>query len=350
MAKARTDYDGAFRLIFSYVRVLSDLLTGFVNEPPLEKLDLSTLQEVSARSVSDVFARREGDAQAKPRQGKDRARKPGRFLQRENDAIWKARTKTGDDAYIYLMVEYQSRSAWDMAVRVCFYIMLFYVRLAREPEVIKRGKLPQVLAIVLYNGKARWNAKTSLQELIDVTLPELIPYGMAGSYIVIDIRHARKLKRELRNVADVVFRLQRLDASEVAKQEIDYLNEWLPGKQWAGLRRVIANWMTNVLLPEELEEFPGREVQDLWEVREMFDEQVLTWGEKIKAKSRAEGRTEGQLSLLVEIAKLRFGETVATAMAALLGHSPPESKLQSVTEWVALSSSGDTLLAKLREI
>ena len=86
----------------------------------------------------------------------------------------------------------------------------------------------------------------------------------------------------------------------------------------------------------------------------MFDEQVLTWGEKIEAKARAEGRTEGRtegrLSLLVEIAKLRFGETVATTMAAVLGPSPPESKLRSVAEWVALSSSGDALLAKLRKI
>ena len=82
----------------------------------------------------------------------------------------------------------------------------------------------------------------------------------------------------------------------------------------------------------------------------MFDDEVLTWGEKIKAKERVKSRAEGQLSLLVEIAKLRFGETVATSMAALLGHSPPESKLRNVAEWVVLSSSGDALLARLREI
>ena len=90
----------------------------------------------------------------------------------------------------------------------------------------------------------------------------------------------------------------------------------------------------------------------------MFDDEVLTWGEKIEAKARAKERAklrakeqaEGRLNQLVEIAKLRFGETVATTVAALLGPSPPESKLQSVTEWVALSSSGDALLAKLRKI
>ena len=74
----------------------------------------------------------------------------------------------------------------------------------------------------------------------------------------------------------------------------------------------------------------------------MFDDQVLTWGEKIEAR--------GRVLQLIECARVRFGASVANAMEASLGPSVPETALEDLTEWVVQSSSGDALLAKLRRV
>ena len=77
-------------------------------------------------------------------------------------------------------------------------------------------------------------------------------------------------------------------------------------------------------------------------------------GEQFRAEGRAEGLaeglTEGRLTQLVSMARQRFGEASASTMAALLGPVPSEAVLDEVGTWLLTCSSGDALIAKIREI
>ena len=46
-------HDHSYKLLFSSPEVVKDLLTGFVREPWVDKLDFSTLEKVSGHFVTD---------------------------------------------------------------------------------------------------------------------------------------------------------------------------------------------------------------------------------------------------------------------------------------------------------
>lgn len=78
------------------------------------------------------------------------------------------------------------------------------------------------------------------------------------------------------------------------------------------------------------------------------------WSEYIRAEARAEalaeGEAKGQVRLLVSQARRKFGESAASALAALLGTVTSATVLDEVGAWLLTCRSGDALLAKIREI
>ena len=80
---------------------------------------------------------------------------------------------------------------------------------------------------------------------------------------------------------------------------------------------------------------------------------MITWSEQLKAEGRTEGRAEGlaegKISLLVSMARQRFGEAVASTMSALLGSLRTESALEEVGSWLLTCETGDALIAKIRQ-
>ena len=82
------------------------------------------------------------------------------------------------------------------------------------------------------------------------------------------------------------------------------------------------------------------------------------WSESIRAEALAEGEARGEargeakgrVSLLVSMARRKFGDSCASAMAALLGTVTSETVLDEVGAWLLTCPSGDALIAKIREI
>ena len=82
-------------------------------------------------------------------------------------------------------------------------------------------------------------------------------------------------------------------------------------------------------------------MRDLTEWDEL-EAAMITWSEQLRA--------EGKISLLVGMARQRFGEAVASTMSALLGSVRTESALEEVGTWLLTCETGDALIAKIRQI
>ena len=318
----RIDHDGAFRLVFSDPRVLADFLVGFVGSRLGELLDLSTLKQVAARHVSEGLH------------------------QSENDMIWEVRTRQGEVIYVYVMLEFQSRADWTMALRMLNYVGQFYRRLASQKDVRSRQRLPRVLAVVLYNGEPEWRAARNMHELIEGELPGFEEHSLGMGYALVDVWRSPGLERGLRNLADAVFRLQRVESLGAGRREVRQLVEWLDAEDWADLRRALSAWIMKALLPSRLPGVSIPEAEDLRQVDAVLEAGMTTWSEQFKS----EGRAEGQIGLLVSMARQRFGEASASTMAALLGSVKSEAALDDVGKWLLSCKSGDALIAKIREI
>lgn len=249
-----------------------------------------------------------------------------------------------------------------MALRMANYVGQFYRGLATRDEIQVRRTLPSVLPVVLYTGEKPWTAALDVGDLIEGTLPGREGCRLRMEYVLVDVWRSPELDRALRNLADAVFRLQRTESLEASRQEVALLREWLDGEESASLRRAVAKLITEVVLPLRLPNLKVPAVQDLDQLDGWLETNMKPWSEHIKAEalaeglakgraeSLAEGLVKGRVSLLVSPARQKFGEASATAMAALLEPVTSEAVLDEVGNWLLTCSSGDALLAKVREI
>lgn len=314
------EYDSTYRIIFEDPRIFAQLIRGFALRAVGDLLDLSSLKRVETRHVSESLR------------------------QSENDMIWELRTRHGGLLYVYVMLEFQARPDWTMPLRMANYVGQFYRGLLTRSEIRKLRRLPQVLPLVIYSGKPTWTAPTDVNELLDQTLPELLPYGLRMRYLLVDVWRARGLDRALRNVADSVFRLQRVESLEEGLGELRLLEQWLAGEEWAGLRRVLGRWIMKVLLPTELQSELSSEAS-LRELSETLEGDMRSWEDNFREAAEAKGRAE----VLLNMVRHKFGEKSAAEIATALSGIQSAEALDKVTSLLLTCESGNALLAGVRE-
>jgi len=172
------DHDHSYKHLFSHAELVRDLLLGFVQEEWIDDLDLSTLEKTQSSYVSDDLR------------------------EREDDTIWRVRCRESW-VYIYILIEFQSSPDRFMSVRLMTYIGLLYQDLIRSKSLLKNGKLPPVLPLVLYNGKQPWNCATSLEDLIQEVPGGLANYRPTLSYLLLDEGHHQMEGVEANNLVAV---------------------------------------------------------------------------------------------------------------------------------------------------
>ena len=122
-----------YKRLFSFPRMVEDLLCGFLPGQWLDELDFSTLKKLPTEYVSDELLKRHGDC------------------------VWRLRRR-GEWLYLLVLLEFQSTDEPRMALRILTYTSLLYQELVRNDALDAGGRLPAVLPVVLYNGEARWRA------------------------------------------------------------------------------------------------------------------------------------------------------------------------------------------------
>ena len=99
-------HDETCKTLFAFPRMVEDLLRGFVGGAWIEQLDFATLEKLSADYVSDELRTRHGDT------------------------VWRVRCR-GAWLHVLVLLEFQSTSDPDMALRILAYTTLLYQELAR---------------------------------------------------------------------------------------------------------------------------------------------------------------------------------------------------------------------------
>lgn len=267
------DHDSSYRLLFSHPRMVEDLLRGFVQEPWVEKLDFSTLDKVGASYVSD-------DLQA-----------------RHQDLIWRIRWHRREEEwlYVYLVFEFQSTVDRFMAVRVLAYLALLYQDLIRRGEKAPSGKLPQVVPLVLYNGKKRWWAAREVSNLIEPLPGGLSVYRPRLRYLLLDEGRAAPLEpADRRNLAAALFRVEKSREPTELRVAVAELVDELKRSGRVELRRAFSTWILQTLIPERWPEVGAAELGDLDEVKTMLEETVREWFQQWKQEGLQEGLQEGR--------------------------------------------------------
>ncbi|EIJ43419.1 hypothetical protein BegalDRAFT_2576 [Beggiatoa alba B18LD] len=138
-------HDKGYKRLFSNKTFFRQLIETFVPEPWVQDIDFESCERLEKTFITD------------------------HYKETESDLIYKVKFKQ-QEAYIYVLLEFQSTIVWFMALRVLHYICSFWLDYAESHP--KKKKLPPIFPVVLYNGKGKWKKSTELQAILEK--PELL--------------------------------------------------------------------------------------------------------------------------------------------------------------------------------
>ena len=269
-----------------------------------------------------------------------------RFTERQDDLVW--RVQMGEQClYVYLLLEFQSRSDRWMALRMQTYVGLLYQDLVKRKEVGPGNLLPPVLPLVFYNGADPWRAALELGELIHTTPAALAHLQAAQRYALVD-QHRLDPARLAANgsLLALLFRLELSDLPDVIREVLPLLSTWMADAPQAPLRRSVKLWFARFMARE----MPDVAADDVLECEGgvMAERKFATWQDFLedrgmqrgRAQGMAEGKAEGERIALRKVIEARFG-ALAPPQAALIAQLP-ETELE---QWITKAVRAATLQA-----
>jgi len=243
--------------------MVEDLFKAFVKEDFVSEIDFSLLKRANNSYVT-----------------KD-------FKDREADILWQTKFKE-KDAYIYILIEFQSTVDRFMSLRMLTYILLFYQDIIRKNKL---EKLPVVFPILLYNGEKKWNAPVKIEELIEMPFKRLKPYIPKFKYYKIAENEFKKENLErLNNLAAQLFNIENSSIDELDDAIIKILSI-LKSEVSRELQRDFGLWIRKMLKIKD-NNFDIEKLDEM-EVKPMLAETLKRFEEEVVIRGRQEGIEKG---------------------------------------------------------
>jgi hypothetical protein len=291
---ASSDHDALYHRFFSDPAIVAQLLREFAAGPWLDGLELDGMERLNTKFHADSGERREADL------------------------VWRIPRRDGGDAYVMLLLEFQSSPDPWMALRLLVYAGLLWQHLVREQRLLADGRLPPILPVVLYNGDARWRAAVDLAELVGLPEDSAMWRWQPGlRYHLIDERAFGAGELEGRDgLPALLFRLE--NACELGQlvEAGNAVLAWFarhPG--FGAARAVLVDLLSAALAPLG----PGVAVPGaLLEVRNMLATRVEEWKQQWLLEGREQGLRQGEAGLLLRQLERRFGVLPAWARDRVL--------------------------------
>lgn len=260
--KERRPQDSAYKYLFSNKRIFHQLITQFVDLGIAKKISLDSIQQVDRSFIADDLKKR------------------------ESDLIYQVNLQ-GQELYIYILVEFQSKPDKTIPIRMLLYILHLYDLIYRNSQA---GKLPAILPILLYNGKEEWTIPFKIEELINKHLPSrFIP--RFSYYPIIEKNLPPAKLNKLKGLVSAVFYLENQNNPEKLAEAIDHVIHFLDKEQPEELR-MFTCWV-NEIFRGTLKKESIEKIRNLTEVKSMLSEVVDQMIDKEKQIGIQEGMQKG---------------------------------------------------------
>ncbi len=159
-------HDTGYKELFSYPELVQQLIEGFAPAEIADIMDLTTLKLSNGNYITPLFE------------------------EKLEDLVWSVNINwqgKQQEAYLYLLLEFQSSVDHSMPIRLMHYVACFYDHLLKNKTTTPGKGLPPVFPIVLYNGVQRWSAATDIYDMVTPEPPVFLqPYQPHLRYYLID--------------------------------------------------------------------------------------------------------------------------------------------------------------------
>lgn len=266
-------HDKGYKKLFSNKVIFRQLIETFVKEDWTKDIDFEDCETLDKSFVS------------------------GHYKETESDIIYRVKLKD-KEAYIFILIEFQSSVDHFMALRMLNYITNFYMDYVESNKNMK--KLPPVFPVLLYNGDNRWTAPTDLSELIESN--ELLGrFSLNFEYFKIaENEYSREALLKMHNIVSTLFLAESYYDIELLKNEFLTIFESEKDKQAISL---FLNWFKQLSEHHKIDKSDYRSLEHIYEKTEEVKTMLITALEKERKKLFEDGMEKGIEKGTIETAK-----------------------------------------------
>jgi len=279
-------HDTGYRHLLSSKKAFLQLIRSFIRQGWAEQVDEASLELVNKSFILQDFQ------------------------DKEADIVYRAKLKDRDVIF-YVLLELQSTVDFLIPYRLLLYMNEIWRSIFKDVPIKeaerKEFRLPAIIPIVLYNGKAPWTVPLSLKETLD-------SYQLFGEYLV-DFRYflinvhgySEEELLELSNLISVVFMLDRVEELEEIVdcfyRAVSVIKKLTPEEF-----KLLKSWSKFILardLPEE-----GREeiVHILDESQPEEVDKMISNVERVIKKSMEDAEKQGMEKGMEKVARQMLSE------------------------------------------
>jgi len=329
-------HDETYKLIFSQRAAVEDLVRNFVGEDLAGELDFDTLEALPTNRISRGL------------------------VQRHVDLLWKIRFR-GSWLYLLILLEFQSESDYFMALRILTYICLTYEELLRRKEVRAGDKLPPVLPVTVYNGRASWQAATDISEIIAPVPSPLSRYVPKAQHLLLDLQRLGERGPPSKDLVTSLGKMEREPSPENLQRVMRGLTGRFRGTGFTELRQALFSWVAGAAEAWQIPEEELARMQTSMEEETMYErvkemrEQVHRDGiqkgleqglERGLEQGLERGRAEGR-ALVGRLATRKFGPETAEQLSRVLEDIADSERLAEVADAIIDCDSDAELFARV---
>lgn len=151
---------------------------------------------------------------------------------RDSDCIWKVKFKNGQISFVWIIIEFQTKTQYEMAFRVAEYTFSLLQYLVKKYEktnenFLKKGNsLPLIFPVVLFSGDGEWNAPLNIKNMYNNEIISTFDKHIFSlEYVLIKEQEIYKLPSKNNNLVELVNRFFKLLSLRNVKNSLTELKE-----------------------------------------------------------------------------------------------------------------------------
>jgi hypothetical protein len=270
-------HDRSYRSLFSFPKMVEDLIRQFVPEAWVDKLDFSTLQRVTPSFISPE-------------------------IEEQPEELWALCLRDGSPVYVYLFIEHRPEVDPFLSIHLMANVALLYQDLIRKEKLTSDGRLPLIIPIVLHHGETDLKEPSELIAGIEVATESYVP--RLRCKVVNEGRFSLEDLESRQSATAQVFLMEQTRDWDALTHGARRLGSFMDRLEDGPLREALLEWLDEMMITRRQERRRIPEELNHEDFMALLSEMLEHRNHILRERERQ----EGQENFLLRLLEHKFGQ------------------------------------------